>query len=1073
MRNKTMRRVLALCLALCLCLSMTACFGKKNPDGGQNQTQAPNATYTVQIKTEGGMPLEDIGLFVYADEAQSDMVAVAKTDENGVATFEAPVGNYFAALQDVPEGYLVENCYPIAGETTDIVLKAQLVEGDLTNVTYELGSVMQDFTFTAADGKEYKLSELLKTKKAVMLNFWYLNCQPCKQEFPYLQEAYAQYASSIEVLAMNPVDGDDASISAFAEELGLTFPMGKADPAWEKAMQLAAYPTTVIIDRFGSIALIHKGTVTNSQTFTDTFAFFTAEDYVQTTVKNMEDLLTQEVPTGTVDNPTELGGVTQFELTVEPGKTVYVDLYKVNNAWMQIGESDVFVEYEGETHTASGGSVGLLVSAPDTYTPAKLGFGNSGNKILTFTVYLSSLAGSMDNPYKMQLGEFQAKVNAGNDQGVYYIYTAPEDGTLTVRCLQVTAGVDYDFRLYNLNSYAMRNAAEGTVEGGYRTVSVQAKKGQRIQFSASSLPDSSNNYPAATFTFQASFNAGEVQEQVKVEKLGYAVTVTDENRKPVANVGIRLSAVITDPEAETGMDTGTTVTTNENGVASVWLPKGEYDAVVIVPKGYTATTTQFRLTEKVPTVSVKLDTVIDTTETYTVRVIDNDGAPLENVLVSLGSTYGRTDNSGTYTAAMEKGDYTAIIGIPSGYTAKTNAYAFPDGKNYLTVTLTKLAPGQQPEIPDGSVAYSVLTVDGSGNPITGILVNFMRDSAIVASVEVDQTGTAVTYLPAGNYTISLVSAAGSALTYDKDAAKLTKDKTAVTLTVAADISRETYESQYWGNYLIIRSGSTNVTLDKALLNYNTDYDNNWMYVFAPNLPGIYRITVSGGATVNHWGSPNFPTGPVSSTENSDGYFEVSVRAGEFDNGNQPGYVFGVAAKDAQTAVVTISRVGDVKGDLPVEVYQPKTAPTPFTLTVSGTPTYVDITKPANVEKRADGYYLNGKKLYINLGPNAPYLSFYLMLGVNSNMGTGLKGNRYDENGTAIVREDYTQCMIDFAKSIDSKSGLYPLTEDIVYMVQSAGSYLCWWDIDNPNYLFEDTPGTNPDSAWLFACCYFG
>ena len=218
MRNKMIRRVLALCLAACLCLSMTACFGKKDPSGGQNQTQAPLASYTVEVKTEGGMALEKIGLFVYADEAQTDMVAVAKTDENGVATFEAPAGNYFAALQDVPEGYLVENVYPITGETTAIVLKAQLVEGDLNNVTYKLGGVMQDFAFTAADGKEYKLSELLKTKKAVMLNFWYLNCQPCKQEFPYLQEAYALYSDSVEVLAMNPVDGDDAAITAFAQD---------------------------------------------------------------------------------------------------------------------------------------------------------------------------------------------------------------------------------------------------------------------------------------------------------------------------------------------------------------------------------------------------------------------------------------------------------------------------------------------------------------------------------------------------------------------------------------------------------------------------------------------------------------------------------------------------------------------------------------------------------------------------------------------------------------------------------------------------------------------------------------
>lgn len=1071
MRNKMIRRVLALCLAACLCLSMTACFGKKDPSGGQNQTQAPLASYTVEVKTEGGMALEKIGLFVYADEAQTDMVAVAKTDENGVATFEAPAGNYFAALQDVPEGYLVENVYPITGETTAIVLKAQLVEGDLNNVTYKLGGVMQDFAFTAADGKEYKLSELLKTKKAVMLNFWYLNCQPCKQEFPYLQEAYALYSDSVEVLAMNPVDGDDAAITAFAQELGLTFPMGKGDPAWEKAMQLSAYPTTVIIDRFGSIALIHKGTITNSQTFTDAFAFFSAEDYVQTVVEDIEDLLTQEVPTGTADNPTELGGVTQFELTVEPGKTVYVDLYKVNNVWMQIGQSDIYVEYDGKTYTASGGSVGLLVTAPDTYTPAKLGFGNSGNKTLTFTVYLSSLAGSMDNPYTLSLGDFRTNVNAGNDQGVYYDYTAPEDGTLTVRCLQATAGVDYDFSLYNLNSYAMRMASETPAQGGYRTVSVQAKQGQRIRFSAGVLPDSSHNYPAASFEFQAEFDAGEVQEQVKVEKIGYAVTVTDENRKPLANVAIRLNAVVTGDSAQTDME-NTSITTDEKGVASIWLPKGEYDTTLIVPKGYTTTTTQFKLTEQNPTVSVKMDTVIDTTQTYTVRVIDDTGAPLENVLVSMGEIYGRTDGSGTFSASMEKGAYTAVVGIPNGYTADTTAYPFPADGNYLTVTLTKLSPGEQPEQPEDSVAYTVKVVDASGNPVTGILVNFKQNGAVVASAEVDETGTAVTYLPAGEYTAALVSAAGTPLSYDENAAGLSESKTTTTITVAADISKQTYESEYWGNYLIIGSGSTNVDLNTDLLNYNKDFQNNWIYVFTPNLPGVYRFTAGDGAEVNYWGSPNFPGGPIDSTSNANGYFEVSVRASQFDNGNQPGYVIGVTGSQ-ETAVITISRMGDVAGDLPVEVYQPKTAPAPFTLTESGTPTYVDITKPANVEKRADGYYLNGKKLYINLGPNAPYLSFYLMLGVNSNMGTGLKGNRYNENGEAVVREDYTQCMTDFAKCIDGKSGLYPLTEDIVYMVQSAGKYLCWWDIDNPNYLFEELPGINTESAWLFACCYFG
>jgi len=158
MRNKMTRRVLSLCLVLCLCLSMTACFGKKKP-GNDVQTQPSNITYTVEVKTEGGMALEKIGLFVYKDETQTDLVAVEKTDENGVATFEAPEGNYFAALQDVPEGYILENSYAITGEQTQIVLKAQLVAGELDNVTYKLGGMMQDFSWKASAVKYHEIYE--------------------------------------------------------------------------------------------------------------------------------------------------------------------------------------------------------------------------------------------------------------------------------------------------------------------------------------------------------------------------------------------------------------------------------------------------------------------------------------------------------------------------------------------------------------------------------------------------------------------------------------------------------------------------------------------------------------------------------------------------------------------------------------------------------------------------------------------------------------------------------------------------------------------------------------------------
>ena len=271
---------IALCVIAGSCLFLTGC-GKDN-----------SGTYTVEVITEGGMSLEKVGVYVYTDETKEDIVAAGKTDESGKISFESEDAiGCVIMLENVSSGYQVKTSYEIKEKDTQIVLEAELLDADdLTDVTFELGGVFADMSVTAADGNIYTVSELLKEKKAVVINFWYLNCAPCKMEFPYLQEAYDAYKDDIEVIAVNPLDGTNETIRDFQTDLGLTFPMAVCDAQWEKAMGITAYPTTVVIDRYGTIALIHKGYVTETETFTKVFEYFTAEDYKQTTVKYIEDL---------------------------------------------------------------------------------------------------------------------------------------------------------------------------------------------------------------------------------------------------------------------------------------------------------------------------------------------------------------------------------------------------------------------------------------------------------------------------------------------------------------------------------------------------------------------------------------------------------------------------------------------------------------------------------------------------------------------------------------------------------------------------------------------------------------
>ena len=200
---------------------------------------------------------------------------------------------------------------------------------------------------------------------------------------------------------------------------------------------------------------------------------------------------------------------------------------------------------------------------------------------------------------------------------------------------------------------------------------------------------------------------------------------------------------------------------------------------------------------------------------------------------------------------------------------------------------------------------------------------------------------------------------------------------------------------------------------------------------------------------------------------------MTIKDGEFANSSQPTFVIGVKTMgSAAEAVITIARTGDAPAELPVITYEPKSKPTPFKLNESGTMTFVNLEGTANVERRSDGYYyLNGKKLYIKLGAGAPYISIYEMLGIGASTGTGAKGFVY-EGAQVVAIENFTECLTSYCMNIDMASGVYPLNDDLVYMIQNMTAYMGWGNSQSPNYRFGTLPNFNPDLAWMFAVCYF-
>ena len=298
---KTLKKIFSVILVLALSLSVLAGCGDKTPDttepSGDNTGAA--GTYNVTVTTAGGMAMEGLDLYVYADSSLADLKDYGKTDAEGKATFNLPKAEgYAVTVSGAPKGYDVKESYTFSGNTANITLTSSVItDGSLSDVTLGLGDVMVDFTVTSVQGESFTLSEVLKEKKMALINFFFTTCGPCANEFPYMDEAYQMYSDNAAVIALDPLEQDEA-VKAYQASMGLSFPMAACPAAWSQTFGITGYPTSVVVDQYGVICLIEMGGITSLRPFVSIFDHFTAEDYEQKIcVNGVNDVITVMKPT--------------------------------------------------------------------------------------------------------------------------------------------------------------------------------------------------------------------------------------------------------------------------------------------------------------------------------------------------------------------------------------------------------------------------------------------------------------------------------------------------------------------------------------------------------------------------------------------------------------------------------------------------------------------------------------------------------------------------------------------------------------------------------------------------------
>lgn len=329
MRN--IHKKLALLLALLTCTvslasAMVGCTGGKEEDtteavtntspetepGGNSGSSDTKINYAVTVKSVGGLALSGVNVYIYADSTKEDLVSYGATDATGKAVISMPrKDGYVAVLSGLPQGYTVEDSYPLSGVDTTLTVTSQVIDStDHTGLSYKLGDVMRDFQVVDSDGNTLKLSELLKTKKMVLINFWYTTCSWCVKEFPYMNSAYEKYKDDIEIVALNHYNSDtEDAVKAFKAEYGLSFPMAKDYTGMGPAFVTQGYPTSVVVDRYGVVCLIESGGIVSETPFLNMFEHFTAENYEQKLFSNLDELNPAEKPNVSMPSSEEIAAV--------------------------------------------------------------------------------------------------------------------------------------------------------------------------------------------------------------------------------------------------------------------------------------------------------------------------------------------------------------------------------------------------------------------------------------------------------------------------------------------------------------------------------------------------------------------------------------------------------------------------------------------------------------------------------------------------------------------------------------------------------------------------------------------